>query len=60
MWISLRHFLKMQTVQLFVWFRYVVEVFFKWTNGKKKLENIMTELNIFSDRLSLVKKVLTV
>ena len=45
------NFLKTQILQPFLWFRYIDDVFFIWTHGKKKLESFMKELNSFSDHI---------
>ena len=47
------NFLKTQILQPFHWFRYIDDVFFIWTHGKKELENFMKELNSFSDHIKL-------
>ena len=38
-------------MQPFLWFRYIDDVFFIWTHGKKELESFMKELNSFSDHI---------
>ena len=44
-------FLKTQKLQLFVWFRYIDDLFFIWAHGKEELENFMKELNSFRDHI---------
>ena len=40
-------FLKTQTHQLLVWFRYIDDVFFIWTHEQDKLEQFLVDLNKF-------------
>ena len=50
-------FLKTQTHQPLVWFRYVDDIFFIWTNGQDKLEQFLVDLNKFHPfiKLNLVR-----
>ena len=40
-------FLKTQTHQPLVWFRYIDDIFFIWTHGQDKLEQFLVDLNKF-------------
>ena len=40
-------FLKTQTYQQLVWFRYIDDIFFIWTHGQDKLEQFLDDLNKF-------------
>ena len=40
-------FLKTQTHQQLVWFRYIDDIFFIWTHGQDKLEQFLVDLNKF-------------
>ena len=41
-------FLRTQSHQPMVWFRYIVNIFFIWTHGEKKFEEFMVHFNAFN------------
>ena len=44
---SEQDFLQTQDHQPFLWLRYIDDIFFIWTHGKKKLQNFLQKLNKF-------------
>ena len=41
-------FLKTQSLQPLIWFRYIDDVFFIWTHGEEKLQLFLTDLNNYN------------
>ena len=41
-------FLRTQSYQAMIWFRYIDDIFFIWTHGEKKLEKFMADFNAFN------------
>ena len=54
-------FLETQKLQPLLWLKYIDDIFFIWTHGKKELKKFMEKFNNFTPNLSLhmspVKKV---
>ena len=44
-------FLRTQSHQPMVWFRYIVNIFFIWTHGEEKLEEFMAHFNAFNPNI---------
>ena len=44
-------FLQSLSLQPLVWFRYIDDIFFIWTNAKDKLEKFLDDLNSFDDNI---------
>ena len=44
-------FLQSQSLQSFIWFRYINDIFFIWTHGKDKLEKFLDDLNNFDNTI---------
>ena len=42
-------FLDTQILKPMVWFRYIDDIFFIWTNGGEKLKKFLEDFNSFSD-----------
>ena len=42
-------FLQSQSLQPLVWFRYIDDIIFIWTQGKDKLEKFLDDLNSFDN-----------
>ena len=44
-------FLRTQSYQPMVWFRYIDDMFFIWTHGEKKLEEFVADFNAFNPNI---------
>ena len=44
-------FLRTQSHQLMVWFRYIDDIFFIWTHGEGKPEDFMADFNAFNPNI---------
>ena len=44
-------FLKTQQLQLFIWLRYIDDIFFIWTHGEEQLDLFLKDLNEFHPNL---------
>ena len=47
------NFLDTQKIKLLVWFRYIDDVFFIWTHGKEKLEELLKDFNNYHPNIKL-------
>ena len=45
------NFLRTQSHQPMVWFRYIDDIFFIWTHGEEKLEEFMADFNAFNPNI---------
>ena len=46
-------FLRTQSHQSMVWFRYIDDILFIWTHGEEKLEEFMAGFNAFNPKYSI-------
>ena len=44
-------FLEIQTLQPFVWLRYIDDIFFIWRHSEEKVKEFMKELNYFESSI---------
>ena len=51
-----REFLEAEDIKPWVWFRYIDDIFFIWTEGENKLESFLQCLNTFHPNLKLTKE----
>ena len=50
------NFLKTQTLQPLVWFRYIDDVFFLWTHGEGNLKQFLEELNNYDPNIKFTRE----